>query len=487
MPPAFTEPVTIMQEPKSNDPEYPFCQASDKSQNFSSRLQYKHPENCPAGPTMARSDSHDTDAFHIFPMEVDKEHPTNPSASACRMLETFSDKDTANRQGIPNMFNDAFVFEKWYESTVEPCGKSDRDTPSPARPGNTTLAILNEKSLSERNSRGPVEAQPAWKPPRPPKPRFLAHLDIAGSETYENATPSPMPALKHGPVDHKWLAPTRAQLSTPEGCSRSRIRLANRSILLEGMDNDIGKRHRGPWSDLKLGPSRFLSRPVKRGTKPYLVKNNLSQPFPAPLPSIDGLPLRQDLRTAKSKSAKTCVRNPSTAMVSPQEVPEPNLKRIGNWLGKPLSWISHLLQPKERGVISITLVGQQPLEHPRSGFASYEFIVSFVWPWPNPSASESIETHQGQELNLPVSSYDSTRLFRADITMPYLAMRLILGLCNVLRSLTHRQVVASFVHLFVRCIGLPVLYVLERFSVNFSIHQRESDTTQSARDQHAAL
>ncbi|KAL3264540.1 hypothetical protein ABHI18_000653 [Aspergillus niger] len=481
MPSAFTKPVAIMQEPKSSDLEYPFCEGSDNPQNSSSQLQYKHPDDCPARPIMTRSDTHDTDAFHIFPMEVDKEHSKNPSTSECRMMGAFFNKDTANRQGLPDLFNDSVVLENWYESTTGPCSTLDRGTPSLARPESTTLVILNEKSLSERNSRGPVEAKSAWKPPRPPKPRFLAHLDVAGFESYENSTPCPMPASRDGPGGHKCLEP-RARLST-QGCSRSHNRLTNRSILLQGMDNDISKRQK-PWSDPKLGPSRYLSRPAKRGAKSYLTKNDLSQPFPGLWPSIDGLLLRQDSRIAKSSPAKICVRDHSNALSSPQEAQESNLKRIGNWLGKLLSWASHLSKLKERGVISISLVGQRSLQHPHFGFASYEYSVSFKWS----NTSGSIAIHQGQEeSNLPAASKIVTRLFRADITIPYLAMRLLMGFCTVCRSLMSREVMISFVRLFMRIIGLPVLYFLERLSVSLSIHPRESETTQSARDQHAGF
>lgn len=461
MPSAFTKPVAIMQEPKSSDLEYPFCEGSDNPQNSSSQLQYKHPDDYPARPIMTRSDTHDTDAFHIFPMDVDKEHSKNPSTSEYKMMGALFNKDTANRQGLPDLSNDSVVLENWYESTTGPCSTLDRGTPSLARPENTTLVILNEKSLSERNSRGPVEAKSAWKPPRPPKPRFLAHLDVAGFESYENSTPCPMPASRDGPGGHKWLAPR----------------------LLQGMDNDISKR-RKPWSDPKLGPSRYLSRPAKRGAKSYLTKNDLSQPFPGPWPSIDGLLLRQDSRIAKSSPAKICVRDHSNALSSPQEARESNVKRIGNWLGKLLSWVSHLSKLKERGVISISLVGQRSLQHPRFGFASYEYSVSFKWS----NTSGSIAIHQGQEeINLPAASKNATRLFRADITVPYLAMRILMGFCAVCRSRMSRGVMISFVRLFMRLIGLPVLYFLERLSVSLSIHPRESNTTQSARDQHAVF
>ncbi|GKZ31324.1 hypothetical protein AbraIFM66950_011808 [Aspergillus brasiliensis] len=404
-------------------------------------------------------------------MDVDKEHPTNHLASTCKMLETLSDKDTAIHQGTPGLFDDTFAFDNWYESTTGPYGKSGRDTPSPTRPEKNSLVILNEKSLSERNSRGPVE-KPAWKPPRPPKPRFLSRVDVAGSETYENATPCPMPASRDGPVDHKWLAP-RAQLSTPLGCSRSRIRLANRAIFLQGTDTDISKRQKGPWSDPKLGLSRYLSRPAKRETKSHLIKNDLSGSFPVPLPSIDGLPLRHDLRIVKPRTANIYAQNRSDTLESHQEVQESSLKRIINWFGKLLSWDLHLLKPKERSVVSMSFVGQRSLQHAHSGFTSYEFSVSINWP----NTSGSIEIRQGQVINLPASPNKATRLFRADITLPHFATRILVSFCTVFRSLMSKEVVAIFVQLFMRFVGLPVLYVLKRFSINLTIHQRESATT----------
>ncbi|PYI00962.1 hypothetical protein BO78DRAFT_28088 [Aspergillus sclerotiicarbonarius CBS 121057] len=463
-----------MQVSRSGGPGYPHGQASDSPQISQTRVQPSRLEERPGCAFLKRSDSRDTDFYQIFPMEVDKDISINPPLSGSKVLkDAFSDKSTVEYHGAPGISLDTPLFRTGYESTTASCGKVNRDGASPEKPQNHTLDVLNERTLYERNCPGSPEAKAAWKPPRPPKPRFLSDFDVADSRAHENASLSPMFGLKDGHLHNKRLLPdSPGPLSTPQGCSRSRIRLANQSILLQSMDRDTRKQLKRPWSNPKPGPFRYVPRPPPRGPKTFLEDDDLSSPFPGPFPSIDNLPLRQDLRVGRPKDVNVHFQDVGDVFSNHQRIRDSTWKPISDCFQKLRGWISHRLKPEERSVVRLSLTGKRSVQqHSYSGPQTYSFNVDLNCL----IVSKSMANRGGQDINLPASNSNTARLFRADITVPLLFLQVLARLGAALRILMFPEAVAIVVQLLLRFVGAPVLYVLEKLCISMAIHSGKPD------------
>ncbi|RAL00551.1 uncharacterized protein BO80DRAFT_408323 [Aspergillus ibericus CBS 121593] len=459
-----------MQVSRSGGPGYSNGQASDSPQKSQTRGQSGRLEEHPGCAFLKRSDSRDTDFYQIFPMEVDKDISMNPPIIGSKVLkDAFSDKGTAEYHGAPGISLDMPLLKAGHESTIASCGKTNRETPSPVRPENCTFDVLNERTLYERNCPVSPEAQTTWKPPRPPKPRFLSDLDVADSRAHENASLSPTFDPKGHLHNKRMLPDSPGPYSTPQGCSRSRIRLANRSILLQGMDHEHRKQQRRPWSNPKPGPSRYVPRPPSRSPNTFL-KDDTSRPFPAPLPSIDNLPLRQDLKVVRPKDVNVHFQDLGDVFSNQQPIRISTWKNISNCFQKVLGWILHWLKPEERRVVCLSLVGERSVQQPSHlGHQTYSFNVTLDCS----IKSKPMVTREGQDMNLSASYSDPVRLFRVDFTVPFRFLQVLARLGIALRSLMFPQAVAIVVQLFLRFVGPPILYVLEKLSISMSIHSEK--------------
>ncbi|OOF97337.1 hypothetical protein ASPCADRAFT_143714 [Aspergillus carbonarius ITEM 5010] len=457
-----------MPVPRPGGPGYSNGQASDSPQKSQTRVQPVRMEERPGCAFMKRSESRDTDFYQIFPMEVDKDISINPPLPDSKVLkDACSDKGLVEYHGALNLSLDAPLFKSGHENRIASCGETNRDAASPARPDDHTFDVLNEKSLYERNCPGSPEAKTSWKPPRPPKPQFLTDLDVADTRAHENASLSPMFGPREGHLQHKRLLPdSPGPFSTPQGCSRSRIRLANRSILLQGMDHDARKQQRRPWTNPKPGPCRYAPRLPPRGPKTFFVKDDPSRPFPAPFPSIDNLPLRKDLRVDRQKSVNVHLQDLSDVFSSRQRVQDSTWKPISDCFQKLLGCISHWFKLEERSVVSLSLVGKRSAQQPSySGFEAYSLNVELGWP----IMSKPTANHDKRDMNVSASSSHTARLLQVDITAPLLFLQVLTCLGITLRSLMFSKALAVIVQLLLRLFGAPVLYVLEKLYIRMAI------------------
>ncbi|PWY95698.1 hypothetical protein BO94DRAFT_133822 [Aspergillus sclerotioniger CBS 115572] len=451
---------------RSGGSGYSNGQASDSPQK-SQTVQPGRLEERPGCAFMKRNESRDTDFYQIFPMEVDKDTSIPPPPDSKVLKDARSDKGAVKYHASSDISLDTSLLKSGHENTIA-WGKINRDAASLERPEDHTDA-LNERSLYESNCFGSPEAKTAWKPPRPPKPRFLSDLDVADSRALENASLSSIFGPREGHLHHKRLLPdSPGPFSTPQGCSRSRIRLANRSILLQGMDYDARKQQRRPWTNPKPGPCRHAPRLPPRGPKTYFLKDDPSRPFPTPLPSIDNLPLRKDPRVGSQKTVNVHLQDFSDVFLSRQRIRDSTWQLISDCFEKALGWISHWFRLEERSVVSLSLVGKRSVKQPlHSGSEGYSFHVNLNWSiMTKPTAN-----HDKQDMNLSVSSpsSDTVRLFQVDITVPILFLQVLARLGAILRSLMFSEAMAVVVQLLLRLAGALVLYVLEKLYINITI------------------
>ncbi|KAL4780187.1 ATP synthase [Aspergillus varians] len=183
------------------------------------------------------------------------------------------------------------------QSQIGSCGKDKRNAPSPVKSDMLAPDQLSDAGASSDN---PLTSlfngdDTTWRPPKPLKPSFLSGIDIPVQRKTENIRPSfrVTPPRKD---DDKIPLPETPYRSLPLRGGRNIIQ----SVERPATDQSPERRPAQPkhsWETRTVVPCRYFPRPFTRQELEILgiPLNNTEMPFPAPIPTIDKLPLRRGI------------------------------------------------------------------------------------------------------------------------------------------------------------------------------------------------
>ncbi|KAL4984065.1 hypothetical protein BDW68DRAFT_167695 [Aspergillus falconensis] len=182
------------------------------------------------------------------------------------------------------------------QSEIESIGKDKQDAQSPAKSGKHVIYQSSDAAAPGGN---PLTSlfngrETAWKPPKPPKPPFLANIGIPAQSDVENIQPS----LRAVPP--KRAEDRRPMPETPYRSLPSRVTSRNFGPSVEPAVSERTPEHhparpKQSWKTRSIVPGRYFPRPFTHQELEVLgiPLSNPSMPFPAPIPTIDKLPLRR--------------------------------------------------------------------------------------------------------------------------------------------------------------------------------------------------
>ncbi|KAL4884320.1 hypothetical protein BJY04DRAFT_182191 [Aspergillus karnatakaensis] len=132
-----------------------------------------------------------------------------------------------------------------------------------------------------------------WRPPKPPKPSFLSDVAISVQDDAENIRP-PLAEKSLGKSEHGRPLPETPNRSLPLQATRKSSQLSERPTVGQP-SNQRTVRPKQSWETRSIVPCRYFPRPFTRQELEILgiPLNNPAMPFPAPIPTIDNLPLRR--------------------------------------------------------------------------------------------------------------------------------------------------------------------------------------------------
>ncbi|KAL3454769.1 hypothetical protein BJX65DRAFT_8025 [Aspergillus insuetus] len=133
------------------------------------------------------------------------------------------------------------------------------------------------------------------RPPRPIKPSFLSDIGIPFHGKAEN-TP---PFLESGPIEQSEARdprPVTPSLSLPLRTGRNVSQYTERPVIEQYLE-PRPSRPKQSWETRSIIPCRYFSRPFSTRELEILgiPLNNPDMPFPAPIPTVDKLPLRRGI------------------------------------------------------------------------------------------------------------------------------------------------------------------------------------------------
>ncbi|EAW08398.1 uncharacterized protein ACLA_031310 [Aspergillus clavatus NRRL 1] len=185
-------------------------------------------------------------------------------------------------------------------SSTLPSGiRGGKCTLSPSKSSNTSTSwpYVSQKGYSIN---APDTTRTAWKPPRPPKPFFLADAAFVVPETLGiTRTSADIFPTERKHVKHPFISPPSDHQQTP---ALHPLFVEHKYLEEEPVS---AKQRKQPEIRGRHCP-RYHPRPIVRRsveTAGHVSFNEADMPFPAPIPTIDRLPLRRPILSQESKMA----------------------------------------------------------------------------------------------------------------------------------------------------------------------------------------
>ncbi|KAL4776824.1 hypothetical protein BDW60DRAFT_51068 [Aspergillus nidulans var. acristatus] len=135
-----------------------------------------------------------------------------------------------------------------------------------------------------------------WKPPKPPKPPFLANINISTQSDVENIQPS-LQAVPQKRADERRPMLETLYRSLPSRVTSRKFGQPVEPAVAELTPENHPARLKQSWNTSRIVPGRYFPRRFTRRELEVLgiPLNNPNMPFPAPIPTIDKLPLRRGI------------------------------------------------------------------------------------------------------------------------------------------------------------------------------------------------
>ncbi|KAL4929323.1 uncharacterized protein BDV17DRAFT_80023 [Aspergillus undulatus] len=230
--------------------------------------------------------------------------------------DVTSDRDPFfDSRGMPLNPQNTPISQSGRQSEVGSLGKDKWNVPSPVK---QVKQALDRSSDAAASSDNPLTSlfngrKPTWKPPKPPKPSHLSDIEIQVPSETENVRPSHRLQLPKRSEDRRPLPETlyRFYRSLPSRqTSRNISQPIGRSAVEQTMENQTTRPKRS-WQSRSIVPCRYFPRPFTEQELEILgiPLNNPEMPFPAPIPTMDKLPLRRGIIKFDWNQADQCPIN----------------------------------------------------------------------------------------------------------------------------------------------------------------------------------
>ncbi|KAL4938103.1 hypothetical protein BDV06DRAFT_215368 [Aspergillus oleicola] len=201
-------------------------------------------------------------------------------------------------RGMPLNPHNTPISQSGRQSEAGSCEKDKRNAPSPAKYVKQALDRSSDASASGDNPLTSLfnGGKPAWRPPRPPKPSYLSDIDISPQRETENVRPSLRLQIPLRGDDRRIFPETFYRSLPLRRTSRNISQSIGRPTTQQAAENNatIPKRS---WQTRSIVPCRYFPRPFTPQELEILgiPLNNPNMPFPAPIPTMDKLPLRRGI------------------------------------------------------------------------------------------------------------------------------------------------------------------------------------------------
>ncbi|KAL2812025.1 hypothetical protein BDW59DRAFT_178866 [Aspergillus cavernicola] len=200
-------------------------------------------------------------------------------------------------RGMPSNPYNTPISRSGHQSEVGSWGKNKQNALSPARSDKHNLDQLHNVATSSDNLLTSLfnGAKATSKPPKSHKPAFLSGIDLSFRSKMENIRPS----LRVESLD-RWEGieplPEAPYRSLPLWAGKDFGQFVERASIEQGSE-DGPPRPKQSWETRSIVPCRYFPRPFTRQELDIsgIPLNNPDVPFPAPIPTIDNLPLHRGI------------------------------------------------------------------------------------------------------------------------------------------------------------------------------------------------
>ncbi|KAL5335102.1 ATP synthase [Aspergillus crustosus] len=215
------------------------------------------------------------------------------------------------------------------QSEIETWGKDKQDMLTPAKPNKHTQYRSSDSPAPDETPLTPLinDRGSTWRPPKPPKPSYLSQVALFVRDNTENAHSRLKDKSFEKDEDRRPL-PETPHRSLPIRGNRKLSQPIKRSVVARTSEHRA-VRPKHSWETRSIVPCRYFPRPFTSQELEILgiPLNNPEMPFPAPIPTVDNLPLRRgtidfDWKQADGYSVDgdclpTAKSNPPTTAIKP--------------------------------------------------------------------------------------------------------------------------------------------------------------------------
>lgn len=288
LPADITTPLAHEREPLEEN-DFPSGHSIDTPQSWHARTTLSEPPGS-ASPSMSQNRSlrfdrfSSDEAYNGFLFTFPRLYPGLASEK-----DPFIDS-----HGLPMNPHNTPISQSGHQSEIGSFEKDKRHAPSPIKSDKRALGRLGNTARSDGSQLTSLSSgsEATWRPPKPPKPSFLSYIDIPLQRETTNGQPS-FRAKRPGRGDEKAL-PETPYRSLPLRASRNFNQPVKHPATDQGPDCRPA-RPKQSWETKKVAPPRrfplqFTRQELEALSAPL---NNPKMPFPAPIPTIENLPLRR--------------------------------------------------------------------------------------------------------------------------------------------------------------------------------------------------
>ncbi|KAJ0421875.1 hypothetical protein BJY00DRAFT_311598 [Aspergillus carlsbadensis] len=195
-----------------------------------------------------------------------------------------------------------------------------------------TINRVHKAAPSSDDALGSLFNSRRARPPKPTKPSFLSDIGIPFHGKAENIPPF----LESGSIeqsDARDPRPVTPSLSLPLRTGRNVSQCTDRPVIEQYLE-PRPSRPKQSWETRSIIPCRYFSRPFSSRELEILVipLNNPDMPFPAPIPTVDKLPLRRgiiDFDCEKiDQGPADCEESTTEQTTSANSIPPRQLPRV---------------------------------------------------------------------------------------------------------------------------------------------------------------
>lgn len=359
-----------------------------------------------------------------------------------------SEKDPfIDSRGIPLNPHNTPISQSGRQSEIGSCGK-DKRYASPLKfdkHANTAGSLSSPlTSLSSGN-------EATWRPPKPPKPSFLSDIDIPLQRETENA----QPYSRAKPPSGGDALPETPDRSLPLRASRN----FNQPVEHRATDQGPDRRPVRPkqsWETKQVAPPRRFPHQLTGGELEALSipLNNPKMPFPAPIPTIDKLPIRQGAVNPNREETDQYQVDDDNSSRTESNRPIARKESLNDSLWKLLQQLKitvfHYFKPWKQG-------GPGPKQKPTVRTTA---TIPFV---------SRCETCPGEQCQVSAGLVDGAYVLQIDLTLPLLSVHRTASLAAVIRRCMSSKIVLMAAFLVWDLIKITTLLLLYLFRINVAI------------------